>query len=65
MDGEDEEESCVEDSDYPYDDDESELESMISYNKVQEDIITQLESKIKKLINTVSMFQNKHDTLVK
>lgn len=38
---------------------------MISYNKVQEDIITQLESKIKKLINTVGMFQNKHDALLK
>lgn len=48
-----------------YDDEESELQSMISYNKVQEDIITQLECKIKKLINTVSLFQSKHDALVK
>lgn len=42
MDEDDDEESCVQESDYMYDDDESELESMISYNKVQEDIITQL-----------------------
>ena len=38
---------------------------MISYNKVQEDIISQLETKIKKLMNTVSLVQNRHDGLLK